>query len=226
MGVICCQNNSLKETEDLILQILKNPSLKLKDFDYNQLLNEIVSKRVQQEVYKEHIIEYLLEEFYNINLPEEEKKYSKSILEDLISTLNAKNNMYSVILIFYPFINHNNENCNETLFSIFNYITGRLTIESFENCLFKYFTLNTSLINNSVKKVCGDQKIKNQLEELNITYFNEDKIKSVIDRMLMDIKKNSKNLEKDLVSKEQFKEVYNNYPFASVQQIRTLVLNY
>ena len=77
MGVICCQNNSLKETEDLILQILKNPSLKLKDFDYNQLLNEIVSKRVQQEVYKEHIIEYLLEEFYNINLPNEEKKYSK-----------------------------------------------------------------------------------------------------------------------------------------------------
>ena len=64
------------------------------------------------------------------------------------------------------------------------------------------------------------------MEELNITYFNEDKIKSVIDRMLMDIKKNSKNFEKDLVSKEQFKEVYNNYPFASVQQIRTLVLNY
>ena len=226
MGLMCCPNNSLKESEDFMCQILKNPSLKLKDFDYNQLLNEIVSKRVQQEVYKEHIIEYLLEEFYNINLPEEEKKYSKSILEDLISTLNAKNNMYSVILIFYPFINHNNENCNETLFSIFNYITGRLTIESFENCLFKYFTLNTSLINNSVKKVCGDQKIKNQLKELNITYFNEDKIKSVIDRMLMDIKKNSKNLEKDLVSKEQFKEVYNNYPFASVQQIRTLVLNY
>ena len=226
MGLMCCPNNSLKESEDFMCQILKNPSLKLKDFDYNQLLNEIVSKRVQQEVYKEHIIEYLLEEFYNINLPEEEKKYSKSILEDLISTLNAKNNMYSVILIFYPFINHNNENCNETLFSIFNYITGRLTIESFENCLFKYFTLNTSLINNSVKKVCGDQKIKNQLEELNITYFNEDKIKSVIDRMLMDIKKNSKNFEKDLVSKEQFKEVYDNYPFASVQQIRTLVLNY
>ena len=226
MGIMCCPNNSLKESEDFMCQILKNPSLKLKDFDYNQLLNEIVSKRVQQEVYKEHIIEYLLEEFYNINLPEEEKKYSKSILEDLISTLNAKNNMYSVILIFYPFINHNNENCNETLFSIFNYITGRLTIESFENCLFKYFTLNTSLINNSVKKVCGDQKIKNQLEELNITYFNEDKIKSVIDRMLMDIKNKSKNFEKDLVSKEQFKEVYDNYPFASVQQIRTLVLNY
>ena len=42
----------------------------------------------------------------------------------------------------------------------------------------------------------------------------------------MDIKNKSKNFEKDLVSKEQFKEVYDNYPFASVQQIRTLVLNY
>ena len=42
----------------------------------------------------------------------------------------------------------------------------------------------------------------------------------------MDIKKNSKNFEKDLVSKEQFIDVYNNYPFSSVEQIRNLVLNY
>ena len=226
MGIMCCPNNSLKESEDFMCQILKNPSLKLKDFDYNQLLNEIVSKRVQQEVYKEHIIEYLLEEFYNINLPNEEKKYSKIILEDLVSTLKDKNNMYSVILIFYPFINHNNEKCSDNLFSIFSYITGRLTIEDFENCLIKYFTYNTSFINNSIKKVCDDQKIKNQLDELNITFFNEDKIKSLIDKMLMDIKKNSKNFEKDLVSKEQFIDVYNNYPFSSVEQIRNLVLNY
>ena len=35
MGLMCCPNNSLKESEDFMCQILKNPSLKLKDFDYN-----------------------------------------------------------------------------------------------------------------------------------------------------------------------------------------------
>ena len=67
------QSNS----QDFVLTQLKSPSLKLKEFDYNRLLNEIISKRVQQEVYKEHIEEYLLEEFYNINLLEEEKNFQK-----------------------------------------------------------------------------------------------------------------------------------------------------
>ena len=70
----CCSNNSSMQAEEFVLNQIKNPSLKLQEFDYNRLLNEIVSKRVQQEIYKEHIIEYLLEEFYNMNLPNEEKK--------------------------------------------------------------------------------------------------------------------------------------------------------
>ncbi len=44
--------------------------------------------------------------------------------------------------------------------------------------------------------------------------------------MLSQYKENSQNPAKDLISKEQFKNIYQNYPFASVEQIRNLVSNF
>ena len=222
----CCSNNSSMQAEEFVLNQIKNPSLKLQEFDYNRLLNEIVSKRVQQEIYKEHIIEYLFEEFYNTNLPNEEKKYSKAILEKLIEHLNSKNNMYLVMLTFYPLINHENENCDENLYSMFNYAAGRLTIEEFEIWLKKYFNWFTFEITKAVLNVCDDPIIKNGLEELNISFYNGDAIKNIVDKMLSEYKKNSQNPGKDLISKEQFKSIYQANPFASVEQIRNLVSNF
>ena len=225
MGV-CCSFNKNSEAEDFVITQIKSEVLKLNEFDYNKLLNEIVSKRVQQEIYKEHIEEYLLEEFYNTTLPENEIKYQKAILEHLISLLNKKNNMYVVMLIFYPFINHTNENCDENLYSMFNYAAGRLTIEEFEIWLKKYFNWFTFEITKAVLNVCDDPIIKNGLEELNISFYNGDAIKNIVDKMLSEYKKNSQNPGKDLISKEQFKSIYQANPFASVEQIRNLVSNF
>ena len=225
MGV-CCSFNKNSEAEDFVITQIKSEVLKLNEFDYNKLLNEIVSKRVQQEIYKEHIEEYLLEEFYNTSLPENEIKYQKAILEHLISLLNKKNNMYVVMLIFYPFINHKNENCDENLYSMFNYAAGRLTIEEFEIWLKKYFNWFTFEITKAVLNVCDDPIIKNGLEELNISFYNGDAIKNIVDKMLSEYKKNSQNPGKDLISKEQFKSIYQANPFASVEQIRNLVSNF
>jgi len=225
MGV-CCSFNKNSEAEDFVITQIKSEVLKLNEFDYNKLLNEIVSKRVQQEIYKEHIEEYLLEEFYNTSLPENEIKYQKAILEHLISLLNKKNNMYVVMLIFYPFINHTNENCDENLYSMFNYAAGRLTIEEFEIWLKKYFNWFTFEITKAVLNVCDDPIIKNGLEELNISFYNGDAIKNIVDKMLSEYKKNSQNPGKDLISKEQFKSIYQANPFASVEQIRNLVSNF
>ena len=225
MGV-CCSFNKNSEAEDFVITQIKSEVLKLNEFDYNKLLNEIVSKRVQQEIYKEHIEEYLLEEFYNTSLPENEIKYQKAILEHLISLLNKKNNMYVLMLIFYPFINHTNENCDENLYSMFNYAAGRLTIEEFEIWLKKYFNWFTFEITKAVLNVCDDPIIKNGLEELNISFYNGDAIKNIVDKMLSEYKKNSQNPGKDLISKEQFKSIYQANPFASVEQIRNLVSNF
>jgi hypothetical protein len=225
MGV-CCSFNKNSEAEDFVITQIKSEVLKLNEFDYNKLLNEIVSKRVQQEIYKEHIEEYLLEEFYNTSLPENEIKYQKAILEHLISLLNKKNNMYVVMLIFYPFINHTNENCDENLYSMFNYAAGRLTIEELEIWLKKYFNWFTFEITKAVLNVCDDPIIKNGLEELNISFYNGDAIKNIVDKMLSEYKKNSQNPGKDLISKEQFKSIYQANPFASVEQIRNLVSNF
>ena len=225
MGV-CCSFNKNSEAEDFVITQIKSEVLKLNEFDYNKLLNDIVSKRVQQEIYKEHIEEYLLEEFYNTSLPENEIKYQKAILEHLISLLNKKNNMYVVMLIFYPFINHTNENCDENLYSMFNYAAGRLTIEELEIWLKKYFNWFTFEITKAVLNVCDDPIIKNGLEELNISFYNGDAIKNIVDKMLSEYKKNSQNPGKDLISKEQFKSIYQANPFASVEQIRNLVSNF
>ena len=225
MGV-CCSFNKNSEAEDFVITQIKSEVLKLNEFDYNKLLNEIVSKRVQQEIYKEHIEEYLLEEFYNTSLPENEIKYQKEILKNLILLLNKKNNMYVVMLIFYPFINHTNENCDENLYSMFNYAAGRLTIEEFEIWLKKYFNWFTFEITKAVLNVCDDPIIKNGLEELNISFYNGDAIKNIVDKMLSEYKKNSQNPGKDLISKEQFKSIYQANPFASVEQIRNLVSNF
>ena len=225
MGV-CCSFNKNSEAEDFVITQIKSQVLKLNEFDYNKLLNEIVSKRVQQEIYKEHIEEYLLEEFYNTSFPENEIKYQKAILEHLISLLNKKNNMYVVMLIFYPLINHENEKCDENLYSMFNYAAGRLTIEEFEIWLKKYFNWFTYEITKAVLNVCDDPIIKNGLEELNISFYNGDAIKNIVDKMLSEYKKNSQNPGKDLISKEQFKSIYQDNPFASVEQIRNLVSNF
>ena len=222
----CCSFNKNREAEDFVITQIKSPVLKLNEYDYNKLLNDIVSKRVQQEIYKEHIEEYLLEEFYNTSSPENEKKYQKAILEHLISLLNKKNNMYVVMLIFYPFINHNNENCDENLYSMFNYAAGRLTIEELEIWLKKYFNWFTFEITKAILNVCDEPMIKNGLEDLNISFYNDDAIKNVVDKMLSEYKNKSLDPGKDIISKEQFKNIYQNNPFASVEQIRNLVSNF
>ena len=44
----CCTNNSNLIAEQFIRDILKDESLKLRNYKYMELLNEIVSKRVEQ----------------------------------------------------------------------------------------------------------------------------------------------------------------------------------
>ena len=61
----CCVAHSTLIGENFIRDILNDESLKLRNFSYMELLNEIVSKRVEQEIPKEHVKQFLLPEFYN-----------------------------------------------------------------------------------------------------------------------------------------------------------------
>ena len=118
----CCSNQHHVLGEEFVSHLLQNPSLKLRFFTYNKLLNEIVSKRVQQEIKKKHIDELLIPQFYDTTSKDNTAIYYKNIFDYILTQLQEVNNMYIVILYFYPFINHEGEKCEETMYGIFQYI--------------------------------------------------------------------------------------------------------
>ena len=69
-----------------------------------ELLNEIVSKRVDQEIPKEHIKQFLIPEFYDSNKTESNGDYIESIFDYILERLEERSNMYLVLIYFYPFI--------------------------------------------------------------------------------------------------------------------------
>ena len=75
----CCVANSTLIGENFIRDILNDESLKLRNFSYMELLNEIVSKRVEQEIPKEHVKQFLLPEFYNEDKSDANEVYINSI---------------------------------------------------------------------------------------------------------------------------------------------------
>ena len=227
MGADCCAGGYDIKAEEFVISKTKEKGLRIKDFDYNRLLNEIVGKRIQQEVYKIHVDEYLVPDFYNTNLPVTETVYQKSMLTHLTTLLEEKNNMYVVILLFYPYINHKNEICVDNMYSMFSYVTGRMTIQDLEFWMIKYFSWCTIELTKGIMIPCKDKKLRNSLDDLINLVYTESAIRGAVDKMLSNLKKNAINtIDKEIVSKEKFKEMYDKSPFANAAEARAIIANY
>ena len=227
MGADCCAGGYDIKAEEFVISKTKEKGLRIKDFDYNRLLNEIVGKRIQQEVYKIHVDEYLVPDFYNTNLPVTETVYQKSMLTHLTTLLEEKNNMYVVILLFYPYINHKNEICVDNMYSMFSYVTGRITIQDLEFWMIKYFTWVTTELTKGVMIPCKDKKLRNSLDDLVHLVYTESAIRGAVDKLLSNLKKNAvKTINKEKVTKEMFKEMYDKNPFAKVEEARAIIASY
>ena len=100
---ICCNLGQHLTAESSLVQLLEGKAFKLHGMTYNDLLNAIVTNRVEQSIFKEHMKEHIIPEFYDENLAGENKIYYDAIFDALINNLSEKNNMYVVILFFYPF---------------------------------------------------------------------------------------------------------------------------
>ena len=111
----CCNTNSNLIAEQFVRDILKDESLKIRNYNYMELLNERVSKRVEQEIPKEHIKQFLIPEFYDSSKTESNDVYINSIFNYIIEQLEERNNMYLVLIFFYPFIKHDAEKSPENL---------------------------------------------------------------------------------------------------------------
>ena len=130
----CCQSNSNLIAEQFIREILKDESLKLRNYNYMELLNEIVSKRVEQEIPKDHIKQFLIPEFYDSNKTESNDVYIESIFNYILEHLEERNNMYLVLIYFYPFIKHEQEKTHENFFNIIRFITQSHRLEISREC--------------------------------------------------------------------------------------------
>jgi hypothetical protein len=220
MGTNCCGNSYNVIGEEFVKKVLKDESLKLKNYDYIRLLNSIADIRVQQEIFKVHIDEYLIPSYYKENENSEFQIYVKSIFDYIMSQLKEKNNMYIVLMYFYVFINHENEKVNENLFSIFRYIAQILTVEDLKFWLTKYITFCTKGITFTIWQKCNDTSISQTLDELNTNVYSEQNIKKLVSHLLRNVEKEG---EKSVVKLEQFQEMCKNYDLSSYEGISSAI---
>ena len=220
MGTNCCGNSYNVIGEECVKKVLKDESLKLKNYDYIRLLNSIADIRVQQEIFKVHIDEYLIPSYYKENENSEFQIYVKSIFDYIMSQLKEKNNMYIVLMYFYVFINHENEKVNENLFSIFRYIAQILTVEDLKFWLTKYITFCTKGITFTIWQKCNDTSISQTLDELNTNVYSEQNIKKLVSHLLRNIEKEG---EKSVVKLEQFQEMCKNYDLSSYEGLSSAI---
>ena len=220
MGTNCCGNSYNVIGEEFVKKVLKDESLKLKNYDYIRLLNSIADIRVQQEIFKVHIDEYLIPSYYKENANSEFQLYVKSIFDYIMSQLKEKNNMYLVLMYFYVFINHENEKVDENLFSIFRYIAQILTVEDLKFWLTKYITFCTKGITFTIWQKCNDTSISQTLDELNTNVYSEQNIKKLVSHLLRNVEKEG---EKSVVKLEQFQEMCKNYDLSSYEGISSAI---
>ena len=220
MGTNCCGNSYNVIGEEFVKKVLKDESLKLKNYDYIRLLNSIADIRVQQEIFKVHIDEYLIPSYYKENANSEFQLYVKSIFDYIMSQLKEKNNMYLVLMYFYVFINHENEKVDENLFSIFRYIAQILTVEDLKFWLTKYITFCTKGITFTIWQKCNDTSISQTLDELNTNVYSEQNIKKLVSHLLRNVEKEG---EKSVVKLEQFQEMCKNYDLSSYEGLSSAI---
>ena len=129
--------------------------------------------------------------------------------------------MYSVILLYYPFINHRDEKVEETMFGFFTYINVKLTIKALEESLIRYVTYCTKGVTFAVWQKCEDPNLAVALDELNTNVYREENIKRFVEKMMFDMKK--KRGENVLVEKEDFKNLMMKWNLSSCENIRAMM---
>ena len=223
----CCTNNSNSIAEQFIRDILNDESLTIRNYSYNELLNEIVSKRVEQEIPYEHIKKFLIPEFYDSKKTQTNGVYIEPIFNYILEHLEERNNMYKVLLYFYPFIKHDEENIEQNFFNILRFITKtqRLEIER-ENVrilLFNYISFCSWGITKSIKnKLLTPDELESSFESLLNGPYSEDKLNNFLDRLMKEL---TGDKFEELITLEMFQKMFKKYDISVVENVREYLLN-
>jgi len=224
MGASCCAQHPVYD-ESFILKVFHDQNFKLKNFNYNKLLNTLCDIRIEQSLYKKYIEELVITLFYNQN-DYEFKNYHEGLCNYILSILNDKNNLYQVLMYFYPFIKHDDdENIEDNLYHIFNYANGKkkLTLKDTLNMLKKYIKFITIDLTKVIIVNSSDEYIINSFEEYNKTIFTEKHIKKFIASNMFDML--TVLGENDTITPEIFVQAVKHMKLGSFYKVRKLFLN-
>ena len=224
----CCVSDSSLLGEQFIREILSDESFVLRNYTYMELLNEIVSKRVEQEIPKEHVKQFLFPEFYDANKSQYNSNdvYINSIFNYILEHLEEKNNMYLVLLYFYPFINHENEEKHDKFFSTIRFITQshklEISRENVRQWLFQYISFCSWGITYAIRvKMPPADDLNNSIKLLLKGPFSEDKLNNFLDKLMEAL---TDGTPVEAITSDMFKKMFEKYDISNIENIRDFLL--
>ena len=187
----CCVSDSSLLGEQFIREILSDESFKLRNYTYMELLNEIVSKRVEQEIPKEHVKQFLFPQFYDADKSQYNSNdvYINSIFNYILEHLEEKNNMYLVLLYFFPFVKHEEDKKCENFFNTIRFISQspkmEINREQVRQWVFQYISFCSWGITYSIRiKMPPSDDLNKSIKSLLKGAYSEDKLNDFLDKLV------------------------------------------
>ena len=224
----CCVSNSSLIGEQFIREILSDESLKLRNYTYIELLNEIVSKRVEQEIPKLHVKQFLFPEFYDAEKSQLNSNdiYINAIFNYILTRLDERNNMYLVLFYFYPFIRHDNDKKASTFFDIIRFITQSHTLdisrENVRQWIFQYISFCSWGITYAIlTKMPPSDDLNQSIKSLLTEAYSEDNLNDFLDKLMNVL---TDGVPKEKITLDMFNKMFEQYDISNIENIRDFLL--
>ena len=224
----CCVSNSSLLGEQFIREILSDESLKLRNYTYIELLNEIVSKSVEQEIPKLHVKQFLFPEFYDAEKSQLNSNdiYINAIFNYILTRLDERNNMYLVLFYFYPFIRHDNNKKASTFFDTIRFITQSHTIdisrENVRQWIFQYISFCSWGITYAVRtKMPPSDDLNQSIKSLLTEAYSEDNLNDFLDKLMNVL---TDGVPKEKITLDMFNKMFEQYDISNIENIRDFLL--
>lgn len=228
MGIQCCAAPHFVIGEDFISKIVHQKGFILANYDYNRLLNELCSIRTEQQIGKKYLQERIIPKFYDKNLPLDQLKYIEALMNYILSQLKQKNNIYEVLILFYPFINHSEEQIDEKFHSTFKYmISTDVTVKHFEALLWKYIHFATNGVTSAFLGVNSQADLNKAWNTAYSDIFTDEAITKFVKEVIEEIKRKIGGGDSTVIPLEAFTVICKKWDLVTIEGIRRyLIMNY
>ena len=224
----CCVSDSSLLGEQFIREILSDESFKLRNYTYMELLNEIVSKRVEQEIPKEHVKQFLFPQFYDADKSQYNSNdvYINSIFNYILEHLEEKNNMYLVLLYFFPFVKHEEDKKCENFFNTIRFISQspkmEINREQVRQWIFQYISFCSWGITYAVRiKMPPSDDLNKSIKALLKGAYSEDNLNDFLDKLVNSL---TDGVLEETIDLDMFKRMFEKYDISSLEKVRDFLL--